>query len=74
MHCGMTRHARYISTSGPVDRYTTLFLITETALCHRVHTGRPKSILIVIYIRKEEVEDEEEEGYGYIAYLIYWIP
>ena len=56
----VTRHARYISSSGPVDRYTTLFRITGTALCHRVHTGRPKSLLIVTYIRKEE-EDEEEK-------------
>ena len=58
---GLSRHARYISSSGPVDRYTTLFRITGTALCHRVHTGRPKSLLIVTYIRKEETEDEEEK-------------
>ena len=57
----MSRHARYVSSSGPDDRYTTLFRITGTALCHRVHTGRPKSLHIVTYNRKEETEDEEEE-------------
>ena len=57
----MARHARDISSSGPVDWYTTLFWITGTAICHRVHTGRPKSLLIVTYIRKEETEDEEEK-------------
>ena len=35
--------------------------MTGTALCHRVHTGRPKSFHIVTYIQKEETEEEKEE-------------